>query len=375
MFLAPPGKGGLSMFVKSDKWPYEKAQQWVYENALTADGQRLRTSADWKAWLKTPAGRHRPLGLLSDPDLEYRKIPLDPSSIAGCCDCTKRKRSRPSELGPQEEAELELDPTERKSMLQRTNQTVDPRRRSRRQMHGSGSIGFTTWASFLKTTGSSDSSGADAESGNSRTMAVIKDQMTHAPVLGIVVRRGVKEDEGSEPGWLCGEAPATKWDEDNWKAVYGRTPAWLMYLLTVLQVRVPVEGMISWRNVRTLKSRHARTWYGGWSTRVREQDLQRARLNLNTALLREGIFETLPQAVLEFQNLWADEYAVLDLMSVPGLLPPLPTGASEVGLFLIYFLRKICKRNLPVHVVYGSMGLFSQIACDHSTWSRSSSCS
>ena len=24
MFLAPPGKGGLSMFVKSDKWPYEK---------------------------------------------------------------------------------------------------------------------------------------------------------------------------------------------------------------------------------------------------------------------------------------------------------------------------------------------------------------
>jgi hypothetical protein len=35
--------------------------------------------------------------------------------------------------------------------------------------------------------------------------------------------------------------------------------------------------------------------------------LQRARLNLDTALLREGIFETLPQAVLEFQNLWADE--------------------------------------------------------------------
>ena len=322
MFLAPPGKGGLSMFVKSDKWPYDKAQEWVYENAQTANGNHLRTQADWKAWLETPAGRHRPVGLLSDPDLEYCKR----ASIVGSCDCpgSGRRHRRPSELGPQEaEPEPEMDnDLERKSMLQRTNQHAHPHRRSQRlQVDGNDSGSFTTWENFLKSNSLIESSGNDyTESGVALTsegssvmddaekaMAVIKDQVTHAPVLGIIVRRGVKEDEGSEPGWLCGEAPATKWDEDNWKMVYGRTPAWLMYLLTVLQVRVLVEGMISWRNVRTLKSRHERTWYGGWSTKVRVRDLQRARLNLDTALLREGIFETLPQAVLEFQNLWADE--------------------------------------------------------------------
>ena len=34
---------------------------------------------------------------------------------------------------------------------------------------------------------------------------------------------------------------------------------------------------------------------------------------------REGIFEILPQTVMEFQNLWTDRMTVLDLMSVPGL--------------------------------------------------------
>ena len=132
---------------------------------------------------------------------------------------------------------------------------------------------------------------------------------------------GLDEQEGWEPGWLCGEPPANKWDSDNYQVVYGRTTTFMMYILTILQVRVPVEGMIAWRNVRTLKTKRERidTCFGHfWKLQVRERDFERARLYLDMALLREGIFEALPQAVLEFQNLWADEYAVLDLMSVPG---------------------------------------------------------
>jgi hypothetical protein len=37
---------------------------------------------------------------------------------------------------------------------------------------------------------------------------------------------------------------------------------------------------------------------------VRAEDFERARYELDRALLREAIFEVLPQAVLEFQNLW-----------------------------------------------------------------------
>jgi len=145
--------------------------------------------------------------------------------------------------------------------------------------------------------------------------------------------------------------------------------------LSILQLRVPVEGIIAWRNVRTLKSKlveydketcGGRFWamlnrLGMDTIMVRCEDLDRARSELDKALLREAIFEILPQAVLEFQNLWcaymsslstacaisrgvkallnhtallvhctscrADEYAVLDLMSVPGL--PILTSISE----------------------------------------------
>eukprot|EP01052_Picozoa_sp_SAG31_P015423 SAG31_NODE_990_length_10529_cov_37.528340_9_plen_294_part_00 len=124
--------------------------------------------------------------------------------------------------------------------------------------------------------------------------------------------------EAGEPGWLCGAPPQNAWDSDAEQILYGRISTPLMYLLTVLQLRVPVEGIIAWRNVRTLKARvvqHGAAACGSSerkackngcdpklrSISVRGVELQRARADLEKALLREGIFEALPQAVLEFQ--------------------------------------------------------------------------
>lgn len=122
--------------------------------------------------------------------------------------------------------------------------------------------------------------------------------------------------EAGEPGWLCGAPPQNAWDSDAEQILYGRISTPLMYLLTVLQLRVPVEGIIAWRNVRTLKHVVQHDIACGSSERkaskngcdpklrsisVRGVELQRARADLEKALLREGIFEALPQTVLEFQ--------------------------------------------------------------------------
>jgi hypothetical protein len=81
---------------------------------------------------------------------------------------------------------------------------------------------------------------------------------------------------------------------------------------------------------------------------VRNADLQRARCELDKALLCEAIFEVLPQACLEFQNLWADEFAVLDLMSVPGLPFPFWTSISEYQVTFVLVCLTIVTSGLDI---------------------------
>ena len=75
------------------------------------------------------------------------------------------------------------------------------------------------------------------------------------------------------------------------------------YLLTLLQLRVPVEGLICWRNVRHLKCQTPEAQADGAcslppSVHVRKTDFERARVELDKALLREALFEALPQVLM-----------------------------------------------------------------------------
>lgn len=154
------------------------------------------------------------------------------------------------------------------------------------------------------------------------------------------------------------------------QVLYGRPSTPLMYLLTLLQLRVPVEGLIAWRNTRTLKTRtlDSSRCRGccGKTVLVRKDDFARARVDLDRALLREGIFEALPQAVLEFQNLWADEWAVLDLMSVPGL--PLLTSVSEYQLNYTIMVFTIFTATLDLTTPYSTDSLIVGVSLYASTF-------
>lgn len=170
------------------------------------------------------------------------------------------------------------------------------------------------------------------------------------------------------PCWLLGQPPDTLWDADNQQLVYGRVSGTMMTLLTIFQMRPVVEGMIAWRNIRMLKRRAGEKTWGGQAVvgallgalvgaclgfsglsmavvcmllalvgaaagaviaeatgshelKVRARDFKAARKVFEGCMLREGILEALPQAVLEFQNLWVDTWGVLDLHAVPGGIP------------------------------------------------------
>ena len=70
--LSPPGKGSiLSSTLFRDTWPYSDAKRWIFKYARTQSGERLTTQEDWKHWLRSPAGRMRPMGLVATPNLEY----------------------------------------------------------------------------------------------------------------------------------------------------------------------------------------------------------------------------------------------------------------------------------------------------------------
>ena len=398
VFLSPPGAGPISSTVLKEQFTYKAAKEWVYKNARRPDGEHLETEDDWSAWLQTCAGRHRPQGLAADPDMKYRRMKLVPTVDVSCMKngCAGRRMhnlrhgkgaksestlarqghhaSRPHEaaedgewvswrqflaapgtiLGPNM---VDEDPAEggtsrihqgRYERAQVLGQAVDKATTALTdglQALESSAVGqaATTVAHPLvdsklgkavsKAGGVAVGGGAKVVKGAKEGLKDIQERVDH--------KLGLDEQEGWEPGWLCGEPPANKWDSDNYQVVYGRTSTFMMYILTLLQVRVPVEGMIAWRNVRTLKTKRERidTCFGHfWKLQVRERDFERARLYLDMALLREGIFEALPQAVLEFQNLWADEYAVLDLMSVPGGLEIVIGSLTVISEYQLTFL-------------------------------------
>ena len=90
---------------------------------------------------------------------------------------------------------------------------------------------------------------------------------------------------------------------------------------------------------------------GKSSWQVRKSDFAQARCDFDRALLREALFEVLPQAVLEFQNLWANEWGVLDLMSVPAGVPFL-TQISEYHLTFAIMIFTIITSTLDLTTPY-----------------------
>ena len=53
--------------------------------------------------------------------------------------------------------------------------------------------------------------------------------------------------ESVAPTWLCGHPPQNRWDADKSQAVYGRISGPMFYLLVILQLKVPLEAIITYR--------------------------------------------------------------------------------------------------------------------------------
>ena len=328
--ISPPGKGVLSSTVLRDVMPFEDTKAWVRRHARTESGRPLRSYEDWNEWLSSPAGKHRPPQITSVPQIEF-KTHTRLNRLKSLSTCAGLRRAKlGSELEGQASAEA--------------------------------ASGWVSWEDFLGVEGSAAATAPqpDAKPSITGDLKRVKEAIVDGASLQKSIDKVSKfisadEDKSGEPGWLCGSPPQNQWDSDAGQVVYGRVSTPLMYLLTLLQLRVPVEGMIAWRNVRTLKTRSA-THKGKVcdfsSTLVREADFERARVDLDKALLREAIFEVLPQAVLEFQNLWADEYAVLDLMSVPGV--PFITSISEYQLTFAIMCCTILTSTIDISTPYGS---------------------
>jgi hypothetical protein len=427
--LSPPGKGILSSTVLQRVRPFAEAKDWVQKNARTERGRPLRSKQDWAAWLLLPAGRHRPSDIPSSPDVQYRRkigqSTLDAAWVSwgdflGVADAdpdgdqsVARIASRSSAL----QAALSLSSPETLDRVQHAEQQpileagwMDKQGGVRRawrnryfELRGdimfyrddvggkikgvvdlaeavdvrpSQEVGRRQWEMEIVLPQRQFRLECETQEDLARWLrALAKYSKDPQKLTDWEPELGVDTATPSPPGWLCGQPAQNRWDSDAGQVLYGRVSTKMMFLLSILQLRVPVEGIIAWRNVRTLKSKPVeydketcggRFWamlnrLGMDTIMVRCEDLDRARSELDKALLREAIFEILPQAVLEFQNLWcaymsslstacaisrgvkallnhtallvhctscrADEYAVLDLMSVPGL--PILTSISE----------------------------------------------
>jgi hypothetical protein len=346
MFLSPRGQGISAGLGVRHFRPYQDAKLWVYKHAKlrvdtpvhastdsaepTVHMRRLKSAEDWHTWLRTPAGRHRPHDLSSHPDIDYHKI-TRPTHGGGrgsrfcgflcrclSCRCCRKKQNAALEARDAWEGSWHLffdapvllreddpDYTEDLELLQ-----------------GKGWKDFTAAEAVVEHSLSPGAADGESCAGDSPSTA------------------GDEEEEesktGREPGWLCGEPPTNKWDSDVDQLVYGRPPSWLMVMLTLLQLRVPVEGLIAWRNVRMLKRRERH--HG--SMEVRAVDWQRARVDLDKAMLREGIFEILPQVrALMIAGRW--------LLPCCWLRPSL--GPARLSLTLTVCPRHCCRRCRVCH--------------------------
>lgn len=399
--------------------------------------RRLETKEDWVAWLLTPAGKHRPAGLGSELHIDYRQALPDVAGSCNClAHKVEHGETRVRDVYPaRHDAEQGGTHVHKKQQfdhgwttyaqflspvgIQAGKKMVEAEEQAEKDavladgtslfsrgvdageakvLAGLTQVGDAAVSQLTRSGGQA----VDAVLGDRQAAKAVKKVGSGvATVVGGVGNLGVKgtglllgaglgvtrnvqgrvnhlvgwkEAEGSEPGWLCGRPPLTKWDSDYSKAVYGRPSTTLMYVMTLLQCRVAVEGMIAWRNVRTLKATRKQSEVSEsiWTIKVREKDFQRARRGLDMALLREGIFEALPQSVLEFQNLWADEYAVLDLMSIPGI--PVLTFISEYQLTFLIMMITIITATLDLTTPYSTksaaVGLSLYVSQLLQLWSR-----
>ena len=91
----------------------------------------------------------------------------------------------------------------------------------------------------------------------------------------------------------------------------------------------PVAGVVGLGLLFGLVGAGLARHVGSRSRLVRTAEFDRVRQDLDRIMLREGVFEALPQATLEFQNLWVDAWAVLDIHAVPFFPFPWLTFLSE----------------------------------------------
>lgn len=303
--------------------------------ARTESGGPLSSKDDWNAWLSSAAGKHRPSEITSVPDIEFKASARQKT-------LKQLKRKVPQHL-------KSLTPS--RTVIGTENGTETEEEDA-----------WISWHRFLRVEGveaeAEREDGRDVEETTSTAGEKLRSvkQKSVTTMQNLSKYISAAEKDSGEPGWLCGRPPQNAWDSDAGQVLYGRVSTPLMYLLTVLQLRVPVEGIIAWRNVKMLKSKKTprdSKSCGLNSISVRCEDFERARCELDRALLREAIFEVLPQAVLEFQNLWADEYAVLDLMSVPGL--PFLTTISEYQLTFGIMCCTILTSTVDISTPYASV--------------------
>ena len=413
MYLSPPGKGLFSTIVFPEKLTFHDAKTWVWKYARTPDGDRLKTREDWFEWLHTPAGKHRHPGLGSELHNEY--APWVPESVIKVCLSSKKDDDFDkgwtsyaqflSKKGVRAEADLVAKENRSSRASERHepflgslfSQVSDSATHAAHIVAGGAARVVTTAAHKMNTqaeamlphaahnavakVGAATNRvvGGLAQGGATVVGGVVGGVGHGVATIGRAAKRkvgravGLKEEKGSEPGWLCGQPPQNKWDRDDFQLVYGRPSTPLMYILTVLQCRVAVEGMITWRNIATLRAKRTKAGLGNLEvTKVKEKEFERARRNLDMALLREGIFEALPQSVLEFQNLFRDKYAVLDLMSIPGV--PVLTNISEYQLTFAIMLVTIFTATLDITTPYStdslSVGISLYVSQLLQLWSR-----
>jgi hypothetical protein len=361
LYLMPPGKTPFAMLWE-DKQSYAKVKAWVAANAKLASraDPNLRTRADFCTWLQSAHGRCRPPW-----------IPEYPERLDGWDNWDNFLNSLATELS----------------------------KRQREVPH------FTLTPMHL-------------------TASVLSElEEIAADEVGVEV--GEHDARSHQPGWLCGQRPTNDWDADflmtadtdgdTRPLMYGRPTFFIHMLMTLLQLRPVLEGIIAWRNIRLLKCKHgeATSWQrhacrgavlgalvgllyglsypdggllypisgaifgalalggagilfafkcGSKPKLVRADEFKKVRADFERIMLREGVFEALPQATLEFQNLWSDAWGVLDISAVPFFPFPYMTFLSEYQVTYLLIIVTLLTSTLDIMFCYPPTELFTS-AC------------
>lgn len=150
-----------------------------------------------------------------------------------------------------------------------------------------------------------------------------------------------------------GESLAEKCDRR-----YGKLSDVVVMLLTLFQLRVQVEGMVFYRNIayeaeaedeadaadttkRGCCGKLSRFFFCH-KRRIRRSKYETLKSKFDRSLLQEGIFEALPQLVLEWQNLFqpgfTTVYRVMPMLYMPGIGNLLPYVSEYFVMSVISFM-------------------------------------